>query len=75
MDAGRSSTGIAGLDEILGGGLPERRSYLLVGSAGSGKTILSLQFLVDASGNHVGEKLRHLRGVLSGAPSIQVQRE
>lgn len=41
----RMSTGCEGLDEVLCGGLPAERSYLLLGSAGTGKTILSLQWL------------------------------
>ena len=39
-------TGVAGLDEILGGGLPARHLYLLDGSPGTGKTTLALQFLL-----------------------------
>lgn len=39
-------SGIPGLDEILCGGMQRRRSYLLVGPAGSGKTLLSLQWLL-----------------------------
>jgi len=41
-----ASTGVAGLDEILGGGLPSARLYLLDGSPGTGKTTLALQFLL-----------------------------
>lgn len=41
-----ASTGIAGLDSILGGGLPSSRLYLLDGSPGTGKTTLALQFLL-----------------------------
>ena len=41
------STGIAGLDDVLGGGLTKNRLFLLEGSPGSGKTTLSLQFLRD----------------------------
>lgn len=40
-------TGIAGLDDILRGGLPPCRLYLVEGDPGSGKTTLSLQFLMD----------------------------
>jgi len=45
VDPGKSSTGISGLDAITRGGLPAGRTTLLVGGPGSGKTILSLQFL------------------------------
>ena len=41
-----ASTGVAGLDAILGGGLPKDRLYLLDGLPGSGKTTLALQFLL-----------------------------
>ncbi|SDA17566.1 ATPase domain-containing protein [Sphingomonas sp. NFR15] len=39
------STGNAGLDTILKGGLPASRLYLLEGAPGAGKTTLALQFL------------------------------
>ena len=38
-------TGITGLDEVLRGGLPEKRTALIKGSAGTGKTVLGLEFL------------------------------
>jgi KaiC/GvpD/RAD55 family RecA-like ATPase len=41
----RMSTGVKGLDDILGGGFPKGRTILVVGSPGSGKTILAMQFL------------------------------
>lgn len=41
----RVSTGVAGLDDILGGGLTPSRLYLLEGTPGTGKTTLALQFL------------------------------
>ncbi len=41
----RASTGIDGLDDILGGGLPQGRLYLVQGDPGVGKTTLALQFL------------------------------
>ncbi|RFC34036.1 MAG: circadian clock protein KaiC [Candidatus Nitrotoga sp. SPKER] len=44
--ATKAPTGIAGFDEITNGGLPHGRTTLLVGGPGSGKTVLSLQFLV-----------------------------
>lgn len=40
-------TGIDGLDDVLGGGLIPNRLYLLEGDPGSGKTTLSLQFLLE----------------------------
>jgi circadian clock protein KaiC len=42
----RLTTGIAGFDQIADGGLPENRSTLVAGTAGSGKTVLALQFLL-----------------------------
>ncbi len=39
-------TGIAGLDHILGGGLPLNEVYLVAGEPGTGKTTLALQFLL-----------------------------
>ena len=43
----RATTGIPGLDEILNGGLPEHRLYVIEGTAGSGKTTLAFQFLLE----------------------------
>ena len=42
----KSPTGIVGLDEITGGGLPRGRSTLVCGGAGCGKTLLAIEFLV-----------------------------
>jgi len=42
----KSPTGIQGLDEITGGGLPTGRPTLICGSAGCGKTLLSMEFIV-----------------------------
>src|ERR1039457_7242143 len=39
-------TGIQGLDEITGGGLPRARPPLVCGGAGCGKTLLAAEFLV-----------------------------
>jgi circadian clock protein KaiC len=45
----KAPTGIPGLDELTGGGLPRGRTTLLVGGSGSGKTILALEFLVHGA--------------------------
>ena len=37
-------TGIRGLDEITGGGLPQGRPTLICGSAGCGKTLMGIEF-------------------------------
>jgi len=42
----KSPTGIQGLDEVTGGGLPTGRPTLVCGSAGCGKTMLAIEFLV-----------------------------
>ena len=52
--AERARTGIPGFDDVLGGGLPLGRIYLLKGSAGAGKTTLGLQFLLN--GRQSGER-------------------
>jgi circadian clock protein KaiC len=45
-DLEKAPTGIPGLDQITGGGLPLGRVTLVAGSAGAGKTLLGLNFLV-----------------------------
>ena len=45
----RQETGVPGLDEILGGGLPSHRLYVVEGDPGSGKTTLALQFLLEGA--------------------------
>jgi circadian clock protein KaiC len=52
----KSLTGIQGLDEITGGGLPTGRPTLVSGGAGAGKTMFALEFLV--------------RGVQLGEPGV-----
>ncbi len=42
----KAPTGIPGLDEVTGGGLPRGRPTLVCGSAGCGKTVLAMEFLV-----------------------------
>jgi len=45
----KSLTGIQGLDEITDGGLPRGRPTLIYGSAGSGKTLLGVEFLINGA--------------------------
>lgn len=45
----KTATGIPGLDEITGGGLPRGRTTLVSGGPGSGKTIFALQYLVNGA--------------------------
>jgi circadian clock protein KaiC len=47
MQVERVSTGIHGLDQLLGGGLPQGRSTFVLGPTGSGKTTLALQFVLE----------------------------
>ena len=51
----RISTGVDGLDAVLGGGIPARRTCLIAGSPGTGKTTLGnqLAFAHAAQGNNV----------------------
>jgi circadian clock protein KaiC len=45
----KSPTGIDGLDEITDGGLPKGRPTLIAGGAGSGKTLVAMQFLAQGA--------------------------
>src|SRR6478609_4567787 len=56
--ASRISTGVAGVDEILRGGLAPNRLYLLEGAPGAGKTTLALQFLLE--GRARGERVLYV---------------
>src|SRR5262245_12843368 len=47
LDKERSPSGVQGLDNILGGGLPRNCFYLIQGDPGSGKTTIALQFLFE----------------------------
>ena len=51
---GRAGTGIAELDDVLGGGFTRDRLYLIEGDPGAGKTTLALQFLRE--GARLGER-------------------
>jgi circadian clock protein KaiC len=44
-----AATGIAGLDDVLAGGLPRNRLYVVQGSPGAGKTTIGLQYLLTGS--------------------------
>src|ERR1041384_1850493 len=48
----KSPTGIEGFDEITGGGLPPRRTTLILGAPGAGKTVFALECLVNGARNH-----------------------
>ena len=43
----RAGTGVEGLDDVFGGGLPRNRIHLVSGDPGAGKTTLALQFLLE----------------------------
>jgi circadian clock protein KaiC len=45
----RASTGISGLDNVLGGGLSRGHVFLLEGEPGSGKTTIALKFLMEGA--------------------------
>ena len=69
------SSGIKELDNLLFGGLPKGRCYLLSGEPGVGKTILTLQYLLHGAKNNencayisIDEKPEH---VLSDAQSLE----
>jgi len=63
-------TGVAGLDAILRGGLPAHRTCLVQGAAGTGKTTLSLQFLLE--GLRRGERCLYLTLLQSEAELADV---
>lgn len=48
VERGRVGSGIQGLDTLLGGGIEQGSSTLLLGPAGSGKSIITLQFVAEA---------------------------
>ena len=56
--SGRALTGAVGLDDILVGGLPRSRLYLVEGTPGTGKTTLALQFLLE--GRRLGERCMYV---------------
>ncbi len=56
--AKRIATGVPGLDDVLAGGLPRDRLYLIEGNPGTGKTTLALQFLRE--GHRQGEQVLYV---------------
>ena len=45
----KSPTGIPGMDEITGGGLPQGRPTLVAGGAGCGKTLFAMEYLINGA--------------------------
>jgi circadian clock protein KaiC len=52
VEVDRVASGVEGLDPVAGGGLPRGRVTLVAGTAGSGKTLLAVQFLVAGIVDH-----------------------
>src|SRR5690349_1036156 len=53
-----AATGVAGLDDILAGGFPRNRLYLIEGDPGVGKTTLALHYLLE--GRRRGETVLYV---------------
>jgi len=68
----RCPSGVEGLDEILGGGLPSNGFYLIQGDPGSGKTTLALQFLLE--GRRRGENVFYVTLAETRKELLQVAR-
>lgn len=70
----RLPTGVSGLDEVLGGGLPEFSFNLIAGAPGTGKTTLVHQimfaFEISDHGIVVGARVANYQGLLSGSPQL-----
>ena len=58
QDVDKVASGIEGFDQVLFGGFPKGRSYLVAGEPGAGKTIFTLQFLLE--GLKKGEKVIYI---------------
>ena len=63
----RAPLGVAGLDEVLQGGLIRGRLYLVEGNPGAGKTTLALQFLLEGVRARRALPVRHAVGDKGGA--------
>lgn len=57
-EQGRAGSGVAGFDEVLGGGFPRERLHLIEGLPGTGKTTFALQFLLE--GAERGERVLYV---------------
>lgn len=66
----REKFGISGLDKMINGGLLKGKIYMLVGDTGSGKTILSLRFLLE--GLNLGENCLYI--AVDKPPSVVLQK-
>lgn len=64
------STGVPGLDSVLGGGWPTGHVYVVSGQPGCGKTTLGLQFLLEGISN--GERVLYITLAESGRELRQV---
>jgi circadian clock protein KaiC len=67
---GRLSTGIAGLDEMMGGGIPQGDSLVLAGPTGTGKTTFAIKFV--AAGLQAGEAA--VIAIFEEHPDVYLQR-
>ena len=47
INAPRLSTGVAGMDDLMGGGIPAGDSVIVAGPSGSGKSVLATQFITE----------------------------
>jgi circadian clock protein KaiC len=57
-EVAKCGTGVPGLDDVLGGGLPRDSLYLVEGNPGVGKTTLAMQFLLE--GKRQGERVLYV---------------
>ena len=55
---GKAKFGIAGLDDVLNGGIERNRLYLVEGNPGTGKTTMAVQFLIE--GHRAGERTLYI---------------
>ena len=67
----RLPTGVPGLDEILGGGMPEFSFNLIAGAPGSGKTTLAQQVMFNLARVDRPSALLRCGGLVDGTPSTR----